>query len=172
MVSVTGRSSVAAAPGTGQPDFGPGRVTLFLTVHREVPVAGPWEQMAHHGQMRASDADRDRAAAALEAGYRQGLLGAAELRDRTGQVLASRTYAELTAATAVLAARLPAGVPAAKRITPKVVAGSACAIVLPPAIVAAFLTYYGGFIILCLVACAGLFASGALMTPRRPGPPV
>jgi len=134
-------------------------------------VAGPWEQLADHGLMRASDADRDRAADALEAGYRRGLLTARELRARTGQVRASRTYAELTAATAVLAAGPPPGAPAARRITPKVVAGSACAIVLPPAIVAVFLdTYYGGFIILCLVACVGLAVSGKLMAPPRSGP--
>ena len=133
-------------------------------------MAGPWEQVAHHGRMRASDADRERAADALEAGYQQGLLGAAELQARTRQVRASRTYAELTAATAVLASRLPPVAPAVRRITPKVVAGSACAVVLPPVIVAAFLTYYGGFIILCLVACAGLVVSGNLMAPPRSGP--
>jgi len=133
-------------------------------------MAGPWEQVAHHGRMRASDADRDRAADALEAGYRQGLLTAGELRIRTGQVRASRTYAELTAATAVLATHPPRGASAARRSTLKVVAGSACAIVLPPAVVAAFLTYYGGFIILCLLACAGLVVSGKLMAPPRSGP--
>lgn len=133
-------------------------------------MAGPWEQAAHHGRMRASDADRERALGALEAGYQQGLLGVAELRARTRQVRASRTYAELTAATAVLASRLPPVAPAVRRITPKVVAGSACAIVLPPAIFAAFLTYYGGFIILCLLACAGLVVSGNLMAPPRSGP--
>jgi hypothetical protein len=85
-------------------------------------------------------------------------------------VRASRTYAELTAATAVLASRLPPVAPAVRRITPKVVAGSACAVVLPPAIFAAFLTYYGGFIILCLLACAGLVVSGNLMAPPRSGP--
>jgi hypothetical protein len=135
-------------------------------------VTGPWEQLAHHGRMRASDADRERAVDALNGGYQQGLLAAGELQIRTGQVLASRTYAELTAATAVLATRPPPGAPAARRITLKVVAGSACAIIAPPAIVAAFLTYYGGFIILCLVALAGLFESGRLMSPRGPGPPV
>ena len=133
-------------------------------------MAGPWEQLEHHGLMRASDADRERAAGALEAGYQQGLLGAAELRARTRQVRASRTYAELTAATAVLASRRPPVAPAIRRITPKVVAGSACAVVLPPAIFAAFLTYYGGFIILCLLACAGLVVSGNLMAPPRSGP--
>ena len=130
-------------------------------------MAGPWEQAAHHGRMRASDTDRERAAGALEAGYQRGLLTAPELRARTRQVRASRTYAELTAATAVLATRPR---PAVRRSTPRVVAGSACAIVLPPAIFAAFLTYYGGFIILCLLACAGLVVSGNLMAPPRSGP--
>src|ERR1700759_5338366 len=117
--------------------------------------------------MRASDADRDRAAGALEAAHRQGLPTDAEFRVRTGQVPACRTYAELTAVTAVPAIRLPSG-PPARRITPKAVGGRAGAIVLLPAIVAAFLdTYYGGFIILCLLACAGLMVSGNLMAPPR-----
>ena len=133
-------------------------------------MAGPWDQMTHHGRMRASDADRDRAVDALEAGHLEGLLTAGELRARTGQVLAARTYAELTAATAVLATRPPA-VAARKRISRKVVAGSACAIVLPPAVVAAFLTFYGGFIILFLVAFAGFVVSASPSVRRRPGPP-
>jgi Domain of unknown function (DUF1707) len=134
-------------------------------------VAGPWEQLAHHGRMRASDADRDQAADALRAGYLRGLLTAAERDDRTGQVLAARTYAELTAATGVLAIRRLPGAPARKRIRPKVVAAGACAIVAPPALVAAFLSFYGGFIILFVVACVGLFVSAAPMSTRRPDPP-
>jgi hypothetical protein len=134
-------------------------------------VAGPWEQLAHHGRMRASDADRDRAADALRAGYLQGLLTAAERDARTGQVLAARTYAELTAATAVLAIRRLPGVPARKRVRPKVVAAGVGAIVVPPALVAAFLSFYGGFIVLFLVACVGVFVSAAPMSTRRPDPP-
>jgi uncharacterized protein DUF1707 len=134
-------------------------------------VTGPWEQFAHHGRMRASDADRERAADALRAGCGQGLLTAGELDVRTGQVLAARTYAELTAATAVLAARRLPVAPARKRIGPKVVAAGACAIILPPALVAAFLSFYGGFIVLFLVACVGVFVSAAPMSTRRPDPP-
>ncbi len=134
-------------------------------------MAGPWEQLAHYGRMRASDADRDRAADALQAGYQQGLLTAAERDDRTGQVLAARTYAELTAATAVLALRRRPSVPARKRVKPKVVAAGVCAIVVPPALVAAFLSFYGGFIVLFLVACIGVFVSAAPMSHRRPDPP-
>ena len=43
------------------------------------------------------------------------------------------------------------------------------AIVLSPALVAAFLTFYGGFIILFLVACVGVVVSAAPMAPRPPG---
>jgi hypothetical protein len=121
--------------------------------------------------MRASDADRERAAEVLEAGYREGLLTSAELEARTGQVYLARTYAELTAATAVLATRPPPGVPSRKRLTPKIVAGGACAIVLPPVLVAAFVSFYGGFIVLFLVACVGLFVSAAPVSQRRPDPP-
>jgi hypothetical protein len=134
-------------------------------------VAGPWEQIAHHGRMRASDADRDRAADALQSGYLRGLLTAAERDARTGQVLAARTYAELTAATAVLAIRRRPGAPVRKRARPKVVAAGVCAIVLPPALVAAFFSFYGGFIVLFLVACVGMFVSAAPMSQRRPDPP-
>jgi predicted MFS family arabinose efflux permease len=113
---------------------------------------GPWNQeAAGRGWMRASDADRDRVVRAL----------------------AARTHADLVAVTAGLAARRSPSAPAPpsqrKRATGKVVAGSACAIVLPPAVIAAFLTFYGGFIILFLVACAGVVVSSAPIAPRRPG---
>lgn len=134
-------------------------------------MAGPWEQMVYHSRMRASDADRERAVEALKAGYQEGLLTSAELDARTGLVFAARTYAELTVATAVLAARPLPGVPAGRRLTPKVVAGGACAIVLPPVLVAAFVSFYGGFIVLFLVACVGLFVSAAPVSERRPDPP-
>ena len=134
-------------------------------------MAGPWEQVVHHGRMRASDADRERAVDALKAGYLEGLLTSAELEARTGQVYLASTYAELTEATAVLATRPRPGVPASKRVTPKLVAAGACAIVLPPVLVAAFVSFYGGFIVLFLVACVGLFVSAAPMSQRRPDPP-
>ncbi len=134
-------------------------------------MAGPWEQVVHHGRMRASDADRERAVDALKAGYLEGLLTSAELESRTGQVSQARTYADLTAATAVLAIRPQSGVPARKRVTPKLVAAGTCAIVLPAVLVAAFVSFYGGFIVLFLVACIGLFVSAAPMSQRRPDPP-
>jgi len=130
-------------------------------------ATGPWDpHAAAIGRLRASDADRDRAVDALKAAYAQGLLTTDELAARTSQALAARTYADLAAASAVLAG--PPS-PARKRVSRKAVAYGTSAIVLPPALVAAFLTFYGGFIILFLVACAGVVVSAAPMAPRRPG---
>jgi len=136
-------------------------------------ATGPWDSHAAViGRLRASDADRDRVVDALKAAYVQGLLTTDELAARTSQALTARTYADLTAASAVLAER-PAPPsphpPATTRVSKKAVALGTSAIVLSPALVAAFLTFYGGFIILFLVACAGLVVSAAPMTPRPPG---
>ena len=57
---------------------------------REDPVAGPWDQVAHHGRMRASDADRDRVVDALKHAYVQGLITRDELGARAGRALAAR----------------------------------------------------------------------------------
>ena len=132
---------------------------------------GPWDpQAAAVGGLRASDADRERVVDALKTAYVQGLLTRDELAARTSQALAARTYADLTAATAVLAGRPPpVQPPARKRVGKKAVAYGTSAIVLPPALVAAFLTFYGGFIILFLVACVGVVVSSAPMAPRPPG---
>ena len=132
---------------------------------------GPWDpQAAAVGGFRASDADRDRVVDALKTAYVQGLLTRDELAARTSQALAARTYADLTAATAVLAGRPPpVQPPARKRVGKKAVAYGTSAIVLPPALVAAFLTFYGGFIILFLVACVGVVVSSAPIAPRGPG---
>ena len=136
-------------------------------------ATGPWDpHAAALGRLRASDADRDRVVDALKAAYAQGLLTTDELSARTSQALAARTYADLTAAGPVLAER-PAPpftyLPARTRVSKKAVAYGTSAIVLSPALIAAFLTFYGGFIILFLVACAGVVVSAAPMAPRRPG---
>ena len=132
---------------------------------------GPWDpHAAAIGRLRASDADRDRVVDALKAAYAQGLLTTDELAARTSQALAARTYADLTAASAVLAERpAPPSIhpPARTRVSKKAVAYGTSAIVLSPALVAAFLTFYGGFIILFLVACVGVVVSAAPMAPRR-----
>ena len=139
---------------------------------------GPWDShaAAASGHIRASDADRDRAVDALKAAYVYGLLTTEELAARTGQALAARTYADLTAVTAVLAERRPAPAsqvphpPARKRISRKSVAFGVGAVVLPPSVAAAFLTYYGGFIILFLVTFIGAVVTAVPITPHRPGP--
>lgn len=147
---------------------------------REVPVAiGPWDPLAAaaSGHMRASDADRDRVVDALKAAYVYGLLTTEELAARSGQALAARTYADLAAVTAVLAERRPAPTspsrvthPARKRISGKTVALGAGAIVLPPALAAAFLTFYGGFIILFLVTFIGAVVTAVPIGSHRHDP--
>ena len=136
-------------------------------------ATGPWDpHAAAIGRLRASDADRDRVVDALKTAYAQGLLSPDEFAARTSQALAARTYADLTAASAMMAERPgPPFIesPARTRVSKKAVAYGTSAIVLAPALVAAFLTFYGGFIILFLVACVGVVVSSAPMAPRRPG---
>ena len=60
------------------------------------------------GRFRASDADREQVIDTLKAAFVQGRLTKDELDARAGQTFASRTYAELAAATADIPARPPA----------------------------------------------------------------
>ena len=141
-------------------------------------ATGPWDPMAaaaaSRGLLRASDAEREQVIDALKTAFAQGLITRDELSTRAGQALASRTYAELTAVTAGLTASRPPPPPARahpNRINKKAVTAGACAIVLAPALAAAFLlTFYGGFIILFLLACIGAVVSAAPVRPPRPGP--
>ena len=81
---------------------------------------------------------------------------------RTGQALVSRTYAELAAATDGIPARLTGLVPppmlparrTGRPVSKKVAAGAAC-VIIPASLGAAFLTYYGGFLVLFLLAFTG-----------------
>ncbi len=145
-------------------------------------MTGPWDPIAAGavgcGRLRASDADREQVIDALKAAFVQGLLTKDELGMRAGQALASRTYAEL----AVIAAGIPAGAidirppleparaGAAKRVNKKMAVWGAGVIVLPPALGAAFLTFYGGFLVVLLVAFIGTIVSARPSAPRRPGP--
>ena len=139
---------------------------------------GPWDPLtaAANGHMRASDADRDRVVDALKAAYVYGLLTREELAARTGQALAARTYADLSTVAAVLAERRPAPAsqvmhpPARKRVSGKAVAVGAGAVVLLPALAAAFLTFYGGFIILFLVAFIGTVVTAVPIGSHRHDP--
>jgi hypothetical protein len=144
-------------------------------------ATGPWDPITaaavSRGRLRASDADREQVIDVLKAAFVQGLLTKDELSTRAGQALASRTNAELAVITADIPASLieiqplskPAQTCAAKRVNKKVVAWGACVIVLPPALGTAFLTYYGGFLVLLLVAFIGTVVSAMPAAPRRPG---
>ena len=71
------------------------------------------------GRLRASDADREQAIDVLKAAFVRDRLARAEFEARVGQALASRTYAELAAATNSIPGRLtadePPGMPARVR---------------------------------------------------------
>ena len=96
--------------------------------------------VAGRGGLRASDADREQAIDTLKAAFVHGRLTNGELGLRVGQALVSRTYADL----AVLTADIPAGAAAAQpslalarararevvAVRVKVVAWSACVIIL------------------------------------------
>jgi hypothetical protein len=82
-------------------------------------MAGPGDWSAAiaegRGQLRASHADREQVVGVLKAAFVQGMLTKHEFDVRVGQVLASRTYAEL----AVVTTDLPAGLTAAKPPSPQ-----------------------------------------------------
>ena len=142
---------------------------------------GPWGHRVvaarAHDHLRASDADREQVLEFLKTAFVQGRLTIDELDARAGQVLVSRTYGELAALTADIPCGTvralpgppvgPAGVPAADPVpgparTPasaKAAVWAACVIAALPAVWAAFLTFYGGFVILFLLAFTGLTLS-------------
>jgi len=123
--------------------------------------AGP-ANPAGRGHLRASDADREQVVDALKAAFVAGRLSPDELRSRAGEALQTRTYAGLAMLTADLPARPAeaaprpgtAAAPARKLVSRKTVAWAGAAAVLP-AVGAAFLTYYGGFLVMFLAAFIG-----------------
>jgi Domain of unknown function (DUF1707) len=131
-------------------------------------TTGPWHPRATgatgHGRLRASDADREHVIDALKDAFVQGRLAKDELDMRAEQALTSRTYADLTAITADIPVRLPEAQPLANpaRVHPrqpaykKAIAWGLCGVILTPTLGAAFLTYYGGFLVLFLFAFIGL----------------
>jgi Domain of unknown function (DUF1707) len=121
------------------------------------------------GYLRASDADREQVIDTLKDAFVQGWLTRDQLGVRAAQALVSRTYAELAAVTDGVPARLagvvgspalPAGA-ARKPVSKKVAVWASC-VIIPAALGAAFLTYYGGFFVLFLLAFTGL-----TMTSKR-----
>ena len=111
----------------------------------------------------------------LKSAFVQGRLTMEELDARAGQALLSRTYGELAVLTADIpsgparvlprppAAPAPAEDPAPEAArTPasaKAAVWAVCIIAALPAVWAAFLTFYGGFVILFLLAFTGLTLS-------------
>ena len=146
-------------------------------------ATGPWDPITadamDRSRLRASDADREQVIDALKAAFVQGMLTMDELDMRAGQALASRTNAELAVITANIPTGLieiqppskPARARAAKRVNKKVVAWGACVIVLLPALGTAFLTYYGGFLVLLVFAFIGTVASASPTASRQLGRP-
>src|SRR5215471_6227255 len=126
--------------------------------------------------MLASDADREQVVEILTAAFVQGRLTIDELRLRVGLALASRTYAELAPMIVDIPAPPLKPPPAPRPVRPatqtrampppqpigrmptgaKAAVWAACVIVALPAVWAAFLTYYGGFLIIFLLAFTGL----------------
>jgi hypothetical protein len=147
--------------------------------------AGQWGHRAAasggYSRLRASDADRDRVLEALKTAFVQGRLTMDELDARAGQALLSRTYGELAALTADIPSaqiqvspvpparpgrvRAAAPAPGATVVRDRMPASAkaavwaACVIAGLPAVWAAFLTFYGGFVILFFLAFTGLTLS-------------
>jgi hypothetical protein len=159
-------------------------------------ATGPWDPgTPGRGRFLASDADRERAVDVLKTAFVHGTLTKDELTLRTGRALTARTYAELAGVTAGLTvgSPRPRPAPAAKtapardgrvssgqvskgqvskgqvskrRVSKKVVAWSACGVVLPAGLGAAFLNYYGGFVVIMLFMFVG-----AVLCSKPPAPP-
>lgn len=118
------------------------------------------------GHLRASDADRERVIDALKSAFVQGRLSQGGLASRAGQVLQSKTYADLAGATAGIPAepavtlppRQPASPVRARPVNWRIIAWVVGVIIVTPALgIAFFATYYGSFYILLLL---GFVASG------------
>jgi hypothetical protein len=116
------------------------------------------------GRLRASDADREQVIDILKTAFVQGRLTQDELGSRAGQALASRTYAELAAVTAdipagrIEAPSMPRSIQAATQAPAdkRAVAWAACAMVSAALLGVAFLTFYGGFLVLFLFVFLGM----------------
>ncbi|HEY3732854.1 MAG TPA: DUF1707 domain-containing protein [Streptosporangiaceae bacterium] len=126
---------------------------------------------ADGGYLRASDEDRERVIDVLKAAFVNGQLSRSELTRRTGQALASRTYAELGGATAGIpprAAAAPRQVTTPTRSRPvswKVITWVVSVIIVLPGLGYAFFeTQYGSLYIMLLIAFAAAAGTG------MPGP--
>ena len=148
-------------------------------------TTGPWDvtRAGTPGRNRflASDADRDRAIDLLKTAFVHGVLTKDELAARTGHALKARTYGQLAVITGDLGtgvmkagprktAKPARSTPARRRLNKKVVAWGACAIVLPLALGATFLSYYGGFVVMFVFTFIGTVVLSKPPAPPRPTP--
>ena len=139
-------------------------------------ATGPWDPGS--ARFLASDADRERTVDILKAAFVYGTLTRDELTLRTGRALTARTYAELAGVTAGLTPGPPRPAPRTaprpamqrprRRVSKKVVALSACAVVVPLTLGVAFLSYYGGFLLMMLFTFIGAVLSSKPPAPPRP----
>jgi nitrate reductase NapE component len=134
-------------------------------------ATGPWEPGS--ARFLASDADRERVVDMLKTAFVHGTLTRDELTLRTGRALTARTYAELAAITTGLipaaprpATQIPGPRARKRRVSKKAITLTACAVVLPPALSVAFLSYYGGFLVMMLFTFIG-----AVLLSKPPAPP-
>src|SRR5690242_595156 len=96
--------------GTAAPEHGRRTLTGLRCEYRQEAPVRP-EPGAPAAGLRASHADRDQVIGLLKAAFVQGRLDRDEFDARIGQALASRTCAELAAATAGIPAGLTAAPP-------------------------------------------------------------
>ena len=137
-------------------------------------ATGAWDPGS--ARFLASDADRERTVDILKTAFVHGALTRDELTLRTGRALTARTYADLAATTAGLNPSTPGvprprpaarpSTPSKRRVSKKVVAWSAAAVVLSTGLGAAFFNYYGGFLVIMLFMFVG-----AVLLSKPPAPP-
>ena len=143
-------------------------------------MAGPGDEIAaaegrDHGGLRASHADREQVIDVLKAAFVAGRLTKDELDARIGQVLVSRTYADLAALTA----DIPAVEPLPPRQTPRetwhTVGWVACVLIplvlllgegVGPAFILSF--FVSMMIAGCLIAAAAEQKRSRSQLPRGP----
>ena len=112
-------------------------------------MAGPGDENAlpagRRGHLRASHADREQVIGVLKAAFVQGRLTKDELDLRVGQVLVSRTYADLAALTADLPAGRTGSQPSHKTVPApanRALRWGACAMMMIIVVLGAMVTVF------------------------------
>jgi DUF1707 SHOCT-like domain len=121
---------------------------------------------ARRGQLRAAQADREKAIDALKAAYVAGRLSEDEFEARVGQAFASRTHADLAA----IAADIPAAPVAARAARmPGQVVGWGTGVIIAAAALGGALLIGGSALILWAITMTGvlLFTVSVLLNERQ-----